>query len=705
MKLLARGFWDGALNRVLGRFGFIKIPSGLGGTTTGGIFGFTSLGSRRKQLESFQNHVYKCVTVISNRAVGVPMRLFKERGDKDEEIKRHPFIDLMKKPNPYMTGRILKAVTFMQLDLAGMAFWVKVFNGLGRPAELWPLPVGLFTEFVFNDEKTELLGYEFRTDTGRPVRYAPEEIVYFRKPHPVYFFEGASPIQAMAFAYDTDKALRTYQRNFFQNSARPDVVLETDQNMSSEDAKRVLLEWVQNHQGQDKSWLPTVLFNGLKANAFSHTARDFEFAKLADWNKEDIFEAYQVPEGMLGTVKDVNRANQIGVEISFNSVCIKPRLDLYEEPITNDVLSHYDTGLYVEHDNCVPRDRELDLKERESNLEHKLTVINEERAKMGKEPVAWGHAPWVSIQEIQYGEEPGIRREGAGASLRDLRGGPSDLEGIDPQAKRSSSEALRLSHERRVAARSRAYRARLRKFFKAQRHEVLDNLEERYPRIEGAIAGMSVKKAAKWLKEHKDLVDSISFDLNQANKDLINGSGPYLEAALIDGGEVALARVGAVDVIFDILSPQAASFLKEKEIILRDVNRVTYDAIRAQLVEGFEAGETMQQMAARIRKVFDSADRVRSLRIAQTEINSAANFGSFEGYRQSGVVEKKEWLAGPGARETHQAAASRYSGDGAIPLHEDFLVGAGRGPAPGNIGLAGEDINCRCTILPVVRQG
>ena len=45
------------------------------------------------------------------------------------------------------------------------------------------------------------------------------------------------------------------------------------------------------------------------------------------------------------------------------------------------------------------------------------------------------------------------------------------------------------------------------------------------------------------------------------------------------------------------------------------------------------------------------------------------------------------------ARETHQIAEARYTGEGAIPLHQDFEVGAGYGPAPGNIGRPEEDIN------------
>ena len=684
-----------AFDRFLQRLGYLKIPAGMGGVSAGGMLSFTNLGNARKQLEAYQSHVYKCVTLIYRRAVSVPMKLYKERGDEDDEVVRHPFIDLMRRPNPFMTGRFLKATTMMHLDLTGKAFWYKVLNGLGRPVEIWPLPVASFSSFVFNDSKTELLKYEFRTDEGRPVFYDPEEVVYFRYPHPIYFMEGASPIQAMAFAYDIDLALRTYQRNFFQNSARPDLVFESEQEIQPEDAKRLLLGWKQAHQGVDRSWEPAILDKGLKVNTLSLSAKDFEFANLAGWTKEDILEAYNIPEGKLGTVKDVNRANALGIDITFNSECISPRLDLYEETVSMGVLPHYDTGLYVKHVSCIPRDLEFDLKERESNLRNKYTNINEERDKEGLDPVPWGDAPFILISEIQYGEDAGIVMEAKGKIPPDPplgKGGEKDRR-----------ERRRLGHERRVAARSRAYRAFLRKFFRRQEKEVMANLEQYFPRVDGAVAGMSIKKTGQWLKDHKDVVDQISFEMGVANKDLVAGSGAYLEGAIVAGGEEALTTVGA-DLLFDILNPRVAEFMRAKVIILKDVNRVTHDMLRKELVEGFEAGENMQTIAGRIRKVFGNTDRTRSLRIAQTEVNSSANYGSIEGYKQSGVVDGKEWLAGPDARPSHQEAAARYSGDGAIPLHQDFEVGMGRGPSPGNIGLPEEDINCRCTVLPVVRR-
>lgn len=696
------GLLGQAFNRVLDRFGFVKIPGGLGSISTGGFLGFTNLGNRRKQLEAYQSHVYKCVTLIYRRAISVPMKLHKERGDKDEEIKQHPFIDLMQKPNPHMTGRDLKATTFMHKDLAGMAFWLMVFNGLGRPAEIWPLQVANFNRFLFNEAGTEFMGYEFRSDMGKMITYSPEEIVYFRYPHPLYMFEGASPIQAMAFAYDTDLAIRTYQRRFFQNSARPDVMLETEQKIDPADAKRILMALKAAHQGVDKSWEPAIMDQGLKANVLSVAAKDFEFAKLAGWTKEDILEAYNVPEGKLGTVKNVNKANALGIDITFNSECIAPRLDSYEETITNKILPYYDTGLLAKHVSCIPRDLEHDLKERESNLKSKFTTINEEREKEGMEPVPWGDSPFVLISEIQYGEEAGIRQE----SESRIQNSEEKREIAAPSGlamTKDRKENARLLHERKVAARSRVFRVYVRRFFKAQQAGVLDRLGQYYPRIEGAIAGMSARKVAKWLDAHKDLADQINFDISVANSDLIEGCKPYIEGTLLMGGEDALSMLDS-GIDFDLYSRRVIDFMDDKEMLIKDINRVTHDAIAKELRAGFQAGESIEDIAKRMRKVFGHADKTRSLRIAQTETNSAANFGNLEGYKQSGVVEGKEWIAGSDARPTHQEAAARYSGDGAIPLDEDFQVGAGRGPGPGNIGLAEEDINCRCAMLPVVRE-
>ena len=77
----------------------------------------------------------------------------------------------------------------------------------------------------------------------------------------------------------------------------------------------------------------------------------------------------------------------------------------------------------------------------------------------------------------------------------------------------------------------------------------------------------------------------------------------------------------------------------------------------------------------------------------------ASNGGTIESYKQSGVVRGKQWLAtlDNRVRESHADAHGDIVG-----LDEDFEVGEGSGPAPGQMGVAGEDINCRCTVMAVL---
>lgn len=95
--------------------------------------------------------------------------------------------------------------------------------------------------------------------------YRPSELLYFRHPSPASLVYGASPIEAMAHAFDIDLAVRVYQRNFFRNSARPEVVLSTEQRLTEDEARRVLTRWRQKHQGLAHVFEPTVLDGGLKA--------------------------------------------------------------------------------------------------------------------------------------------------------------------------------------------------------------------------------------------------------------------------------------------------------------------------------------------------------------------------------------------------------------------------------------------------------
>ena len=79
--------------------------------------------------------------------------------------------------------------------------------------------------------------------------------------------------------------------------------------------------------------------------------------------------------------------------------------------------------------------------------------------------------------------------------------------------------------------------------------------------------------------------------------------------------------------------------------------------------------------------------------IAWTETHSASQVVATEAARQSGVVVGRVWLTSldDRVRDSHRDAHGQQVG-----LDEPFIVGGNACEAPGECGVAEEDIQCRC---------
>jgi len=363
------------------------------------FLGGVGLGGRARQLAAYQGWVYAAVSLIAGRVSGVRLRLYASAAGGRIELEEHPLLELLARPNPIMTGRQFRFMVMSHLDLTGMAFVLVARDRLGRPGQLWPLcPADLLEIATGDDTSQAIAGFVFSGPGGKRQTHRPEDILYFRHPSPTSLVYGASPIEAIAHAYDIDTAVRIYQRNFFRNSARPEVVLQTDQRLTEEEARRILTRWNQKHQGLEHAFEPAILDAGLSARPLTYSAKDMDFMALAAWTQDNILAAYGVPAGKLGLVKDVNRANAQGIDITFNSECIQPRLAQIEDVLNAFLCPQFGPGLSLAHDNPVPSDRAQNHLEAMQMLDRGALTINEFRASLGRPAVAWGDQPGGSAQ-------------------------------------------------------------------------------------------------------------------------------------------------------------------------------------------------------------------------------------------------------------------------------------------------------------------
>ena len=175
--------------------------------------------------------------------------------------------------------------------------------------------------------------------------------------------------------------------------------------------------------------------------------------------------------------------------------------------------------------------------------------------------------------------------------------------------------------------------------------------------------------------------------------------------AACDAGADALDEIALV-IDFDLTDSNFNKFIEARaQRFATDINATTYKKLQATLSQGIAKGEDIPTLAARVDATMGDRIKSSATTIARTEVNGAVNGGRLISWAQSGVVTGKAWIAAldDRTRETHISAHTRYQSE-PIPLTENFRVGAGAGPTPGQIGIAGEDINCRCSMIPIVDE-
>lgn len=354
------------------------------------------------QLQEYKSWAYSCVSLISDRVSTLPYSFYRKstgeeltKTSKGYKSYTKPFFN----PNPLMSFRFIKAWCQIQLDMCGMAALWKGYNKLNQVWEIWPLNMNDFIKVdVSDDIINPIVKYVFRTSASSFISFDINELIFLNYIHPIKPYLGASPIQAQAYAQDIDSYIEVYERDFFKNSARIDFALTTEEALDQEKADEIKERWKGKYQGTFHD--VAVLDSGLKPIPLQYANRDFEFLNLAQWTREKVFAAYRIPKSKLG-FGDNGRAGDVQADISFNRESIQPRLTMWDEELTEGILSTFSNDIEFRHQNPIPRDRLIEVQEGRIHVGGPTLTVNEFREKTHKlDAVAGGDRILVSKDMI-----------------------------------------------------------------------------------------------------------------------------------------------------------------------------------------------------------------------------------------------------------------------------------------------------------------
>lgn len=168
------------------------------------------------------------------------------------------------------------------------------------------------------------------------------------------------------------------------------------------------------------------------------------------------------------------------------------------------------------------------------------------------------------------------------------------------------------------------------------------------------------------LKELDGISDAIKSEL-----------APEIRRMLATAGGVAINALrqelpdAEISVSFDELNPTVREAAEKQTVRLAgnvsdDLNNRVSDMVR----EGLEKGETVGELTKRIRE--DTGfSKARAETIARTEMAQSYVDGQEVAWRESGVVQAKQWRLAPNACEFCEAVAKQFN-DKPVPLGEAF---------------------------------
>ena len=367
--------------RVVNRKDFIQTLPPMGGLVSSNLI--NRYGNKAAQLEANVGAVWQANEIICIAAANIEIKLRKRNGKNGfDDVPEHKLLDLIERPNVFLTGKQLRKLHFTYMNMTGEAYELKMDEDKNKiPAALHVLPAHT-TEFelgkTWDDSKVK---------NGNKT-YTVFEVLRDINPDPRNPYRGRGVIAAAAATLDTDTQAKEYNRRFFANSARPSITVETAGELSDEAYERFKQSFNEAFTGTENAHKPLIV-EGATVKPFMLTQKEMDFLASQQFTRKEILAFFFVSGAMLGDTDQANRSNMDASEYNLAKYAVKPRVEQYLELLNTRLVKLVDPSLEFYTDPIVPEDLEGKLKEATAAV-NKWATIDEVRKQYGLEELPNG---------------------------------------------------------------------------------------------------------------------------------------------------------------------------------------------------------------------------------------------------------------------------------------------------------------------------
>jgi HK97 family phage portal protein len=214
-----------------------------------------------------------------------------------------------------------------------------------------------------------------------------DRVLWFKQIDPMNpYARGLGNAEAIGEEVEADELAAKWNKRFFYNSARPDIIIQTETELTEEVALRLQERWMEKYQGVKNAYKPGILDNGATIHELTRPHTDMDFSMLRNGARDTILGNWALPKPIMGITEDVNRANAEAGEYLFARWVIQPRLTFWTFELNQKFLSMWDSRIKIEFPSPLPEDRDRTIKESDIALKQGVITVNEYRIRMGLQP-------------------------------------------------------------------------------------------------------------------------------------------------------------------------------------------------------------------------------------------------------------------------------------------------------------------------------
>lgn len=392
--------------------------------------------------EGYQKNViaFACVSKMANTVASVPLYLM----DGDKEVDDHPILNLLRKPNPFMSYEdFAEALTSFYMISGNSyvesveSFSMKLLNGVSVPIELYPLRPDRMR--VIPDARGWPSAYDYSVggSTQRfevDVKAGKMPILHIKSFHPTNDWYGMSPIEAAIYSIDTHTEASAWNKALLQNSGGPPGILNSKKPLTQDQYNALKEEMTAKYSGPYNAGRPMIGQGEMEWLPMGFSPKDMEWINSKNVTAREVCLALFTPPQILGIPGDNTYANLQEANVAYARGGVVPVLRRIVGGLNRWLLPDGKLRL------CYDEDAIPGLAQERHELYSKLEsvrflTIDEKRAAAGYDDYETGQTPSsliylssgdVPIEEVAAPPEPMPEALDPNADPEDAGGKPDD---------------------------------------------------------------------------------------------------------------------------------------------------------------------------------------------------------------------------------------------------------------------------------------